>query len=228
MKSIVLVFLMFAPSLMFSQFLDRPAPPPGSIKPFSGFTRMDYASFKIREEKYKIEGNIYVFENWTNRGILKIGKNEFKLSNINFNMRTNKIESRVGKDSVYIFDLTNVDHIFINNRKFKNYYFSNQNEILEVIYDGDDFKMLKDYKVDIKRGEVDPLMIKKKVAKFYTNAFYYIKKGNDFKKIKLKKKDILLLFDNKSNLVSNFVKENKLSYKKEKDINKIFIFYDSL
>lgn len=225
MKLIATLVFMFTFYFMFSQLIDRDI---GRFEAFSGFTRIDYASFKIPEEKNEIEGNIYVFENWTNRGILKIGKNEFKLSNINFNMRTNKIESRVGKDSVYIFDLTNVDHIFINNRKFKNYYFSNQNEILEVVYDGDDFKMLKDYKVDVKRGEVDPLMVKKKVAKFYTNTFYYIKKGNDFKKIKLKKKYILLLFDNKSNLVSDFVKENKLSYKSEKDVKKKISYYESL
>ncbi len=230
MKSIVLTFLMLVPSLMFSQFMNRSAPEPGSIKPFSGFTRIDYARILIPEKKNEIEGNIYVFENWNNRGVLSIGNEAYKLGNINFNMRTNKVESRVGKDSVYIFDLTNVDYLFINNRKFKNYYFSknNRNEILELIYDGEDLKLLKGFEIGIKRGEVDPLMVKKTVAKFYTTTFYYINKGDDFNKIKLKKKDILLLFNDKVDLVRNYIKENKLSYTNEKNVIKLFNHYNSL
>ena len=71
-------------------------------------------------------------------------------------------------------------------------------------------------------------MVKKQVAKFYTTTFYYIKEGNNFKNIKLKKKDILLLFNDKSKVVNNFAKENKLSFKSEKDLNKIFSYYESL
>jgi hypothetical protein len=230
MKSIALAFLMFTPSLMFSQVINSTAPSPGSINPFSGFTRIDYARIPIPVKKDEIEGKIYVFENWNNRGVLSIGDQAYKLSNINFNMRTNKVESRVGKDSVYIFDLTNVDYLLINNRKFKNYYLpkKNTNEIFELIYDGDDLKILKGFEIGIIRGEVDPLMVKKKVAKYYTTTRYYIKKGNNIEDIKLRKMDIITLFNEKSTLVNDYAKENKLSYKKEKDIIKLLNYFSSI
>jgi hypothetical protein len=236
MKSVVVVGLMFFSFLGFSQPVG-PGIPSGSpldgnlsfVPNLSSFTRVDYARIMIPDKKNEIKGNIYVFENWKNRGVLKIDKNEFKLSNINFNMRTNKIESRVGKDSVYIFDLTNVDHLFINNRKFKNYYLpkNSTNEIFELVYDGEEIKILKGYEIGVKRGEVDPLMVKKTVAKYYTTTRYYIKKGKNIEEIKLRKKNIVPLFNSKSRLVNDYAKVNKLSYKKEKDIIKLLNYYAS-
>jgi hypothetical protein len=177
-----------------------------------------------------IAGNIYVFEGWKNMSKIVIGEQVFKLRNINFNIKTNNFESQIGKDSIFAFNTTNVDHIFINNRKFKSFYVSNQdkNKNFEIIYDGEEIKILKGYEVGIKYNEPDPLMIKKNVDNYFTTATYYIRKDEDIKQIKLKKKSILALFNNKSDLVGKYVKENKLSYKKEKDLNKMFIYYDSL
>ena len=131
---------------------------------------------------------------------------------------------------MFVFNTSNINHIFINNRKFKSFYFlkEDKNKNFEIIYDGKVIKILKGYEVGIKYNEPDPLMVKKNVDNYFTTVTYYIRKEEGIKQIKLKKKTVLGLLSDKASFVSKFVKENKLSYKNEKDINKIFIFYDSL
>ncbi len=244
MKKIILTVLILSSSLIFSQGVPIGGPSLGSPLPVqnrldgdlfnfyaqSGYTRVDYARIMIPKKTPNIKGNIHAFKSWDNRGVLNVDKKAYRLNNVNFNIWTNTIESQVGKDSIYIFDLANVNYASINNRKFKSFYFSkkNKNQIFEVLHDGEDIQVLKYYEIEIKRGEVDPLMVEKKMAKFLITKSYYIKEGINIKKIALKKKNILPLFKDKSNQVSQFVKENNLSYKKEKDLKKIFNYYRSI
>ena len=53
--------------------------------------------------------------------------------------------------------------------------------------------------------------------------FFYL--NDDLIQVELKKKDILKIFKSKQNEVTSFVKSNKLSYKKEEDVTKIFNYY---
>ncbi len=230
MKNIILLFLISFTSATFAQIANGLAPDPSSS--FNGFTKLDDGFLRLRTDPKKVEvkGTVYAFKDWGNIGSLHIDGKNHHLADVNFNMWTNTIESRVGKDSVYIFDLANVEYASINNRKFKSFYFAKENKdkIFEVLYDGDEFTMLKGYEVGIKRGDPDPLMVKKVVNKYFTTKTYYIKDGNNFKAITLKKKSMLPLFKDKANVVGVFVKQNKLSFKKDKDLKKIFDYYNSL
>ncbi len=236
MKNLVLLFLITFSSVAFSQSYNFNAPfnrlDPLHEKSVNAFTKLDDSFLRLRTnpKKYEIEGTVYAFEKWDNLGRIYIDRKAYRLNNVNFNMWTNTIEAQVGKDSVYVFDLANVEYASINNRKFKSFYFAkdNKNKIFEVLYEEEGFSVLKGYVVDIKRGEVDPLMVKKKTAKYYTTKTYYIKQGNAIEVMTLKKKSMLPLFKEKSSLVSAFVKENKLSYKKEVDLKKVFSYYKSL
>lgn len=228
MKSLISLFLIFSSSFIFSQNID----------PNTGSSRFgilsDMSNFSggsiIINKKSEVKGNIYVFPNWNNIGIIDIDNKKYKLANINFNIKTNNFESQVGKDSVFILDIANVNDIYINNKKFKSFYFSKikKNKSFEILYDGDDFELLKGFEVGIKYGETDPLMVKKKVDTYFTTKTYYIKRGTDIQEIRLKKKTILDLFKEKSNLVNTFAKKNNLSFKKDMDLKKIFSYYKSL
>ena len=229
MKSIALTILMFSTSLMFSQNNVGNDPRTGLESIL--FATINTNSVGIYFNKPKnIVGDIYVFKGWNNRSKIVIGDQVYKLSNINLNIKTDKFEAKVGKDSMFVFNTSNINHIFINNRKFKSFYFlkEDKNKNFEIIYDGKVIKILKGYEVGIKYNEPDPLMVKKNVDNYFTTVTYYIRKEEGIKQIKLKKKTVLGLLSDKASFVSKFVKENKLSYKNEKDINKIFIFYDSL
>ena len=177
-----------------------------------------------------LKGDIHVFPNWKNIGIIDIDNKMYRLANINFNIKTNNFESQVGKDSIFILDIANVNHIHINNRKFQSFYFSNKkgDQSFEILYDGDDFKLLKGYEVGIRYGETDPLMVKKKVDTYFTTKTYYVRRGADIQEVSLKKKNILLLFKDKANLVGTFAKKNKISYKKDNDLKKLFNYFNSL
>jgi len=234
MKSIIFAILFFTTNLLLSQTSNTPASRvifDNFLQSLSNSTSGGYGNAGTFFNKpKKIVGNIYVFENWNNKCKITIGDEVFKLTNINLNMKTDRFEAQIGKDSMFVFNTSNVDYIFINNRKFKSFYVpqKNKNRNFEIIYDGNDLKVLKGFEVGIKYNEPDPLMVKKNVDNYFTTVTYYIKNGENINKIKLKKKSILALFNDKADLVSKYVKENKLSYKKEKDINKMFIYYDSL
>jgi hypothetical protein len=177
-----------------------------------------------------IVGNIYVFENWNNSSKIAVGNEIYKVRNINLNIKSDRFEAKIGKDSMFAFSTSNIDYIIINNRKFKNFYDfkKGKNRNFELIYEGKNISLLKGYEVGVRYNDPDPLMVKKNVDNYFTTVTYFIKEEENINQIKLKKKNILNLFKSKSSIVDRFVKENKLSYKKEKDLNKIFIFYESL
>ena len=232
MKSIItFAALLFSLNLTFAQNIGAGA------DNATGLSSVVYAIFNtnsvgtfINYTKTEIKGSTHVFPNWRNIGIIDIDNKKYRLANINFNIKTNNFESQVGKDSIFILDIANVNHIYINNRKFQSFYFSNKkgDQSFEILYDGDDFKLLKGYEVGIRYGETDPLMVKKKVDTYFTTKTYYVRRGTDIQEISLKKKNILLLFKDKANLVSTFAKKNKLSYKKDNDLKKLFNYFDSL
>ena len=228
MKSIITLILVFSSSFIFSQNID---PNTGSSRlgNLSNMSNFSGGSI-VFNKKSEIKGNIHLFEKWSNTGVINIDGKNYKLLNINYNMRTDNFESQVGKDSVFILDNSNVNHLYINNKRFENFYFSriNKNKNFEVIHDGKEFKLIKGFEIGVKYGETDPLMVKKKVDKYFTTKSYYLMRGIDINDIGLKKKVILTLFKDKKDLVGKFVKENKLSYKKDADLKKIFKYYDSL
>ncbi len=236
MKKIVLVAFLFSSSLIFSQPQTVGSPTSStsyaSILLISGNGDGDSSGSigMFISKPNDIEGDVYAFPNWENIGVIMADKRKFSLPNINLNIKTNNFESKFSKDSVFVFDIANIDHVLINNKKFESFtYLKNgSNRILEIIYDGDDYKMLKGYEVHLKKGKQDPLGIRKAVDKYVTTNTYYLKMGNDINKIRLQKKIILPLFKNKVNSVNSFVKKNNLSYKNEKDLVKMFKYYDTL
>lgn len=65
--------------------------------------------------------------------------------------------------------------------------------------------------------------------KYVQNSEYYILgKEKKYVKIKLTKKSILKILSDKESKIKEYVKKNKLNYKKENDIIKLLSFYHSL
>lgn len=69
-----------------------------------------------------------------------------------------------------------------------------------------------------------------KPAKFSLQVNFFVKTSpsNKFKNIRLKKKDILSTMKDNESLIKKYVKVQKLSFSKEKDIIKLFNYYNSL
>ncbi len=177
-----------------------------------------------------IEGSVYVFDNWRNSAIIETSEDKrYKVRSVNFNAKTNAVEARINGDSVFTFDYTNIDRIVINNRSFKNEYSPVEGgyRVFEVIAETDDFAIYKDYVLDIKEGNPNPMLVQTN-DKYIMRDNYYMKKGRSFKKIKLRKSSVLRLAGNKADELEAFAKENRLSFKKEADLQKLARYYETL
>lgn len=64
--------------------------------------------------------------------------------------------------------------------------------------------------------------------KYVKKEKYYIKKGDKIVQIKKKKKKIIKIFNEKAEKVELYASENKLNFKDDPDLKKIFNYYNSL
>ncbi len=190
------------------------------------------ASSIVRNPPRPIEGTVYLFDSWNNNTLIVTTTQEKVIrlnSNINFNTKRNAFESKLDSETIFTFDFTNIDKIIINNRIFKNIYspVDGGYRIFEVIAESKDFEIYKDYSIDIREGNPNPLLARAN-DKYIMKDSYYVKKGKSFKKLRLKKSDILKAAGSKSSIVEQYAKDNNLNFKNERDVQKIVSYYMSL
>ena len=179
-----------------------------------------------------IDGTVYLFDSWDNNTFIVTNAQEkpFSLaSNINFNAKRNAFESKIDSETIFTFDFTNIEKIVINNRTFKNIYspVDGGYRVFEVIAESKDFEIYKDYTIDIREGNPNPLLARAN-DKYIMRDSYYVKKGKSFKKLRLKKSDILKAAGSKSSVVEQYAKDNNLNFKNERDLQKIVSYYRTL
>jgi hypothetical protein len=179
-----------------------------------------------------VKGNFYLLDNWFNSNLVYLSGKEdgaVKLSNININVKTNKFVTKLSKKSIYIFNDKYFDYVVIDGKKYKSIYnqATQDNRIYEIVETAKDFTLLKGTESYLVKGEIDPMQFKKVFDEYKIRSSFYVKKGNVISKFKLKKKSILSLLGNKD-LVTEFAKKNKLSFKKVNDVKKIFKYYGTI
>ena len=177
--------------------------------------------------KKAVVGSVHLFKNWKNYAVIITNdKQKFSLSNINFNIERNTFESKIGQDSLFTFSFNNIDKFVVNNKIFKNFYFKNNNRVFEIIYESDEFSILKSYRVQLIEGSTNP-MVNRKNSKLVQKSSYYIKNGANIKPFKLSKKKVLGLANGdqeKLQKMEKYAKSNKLSYKKADDVQRILTY----
>jgi len=182
------------------------------------------ASMRFINPKRKVEGSVHLFKNWNNYAIIKTtDKQKFILRNINLNLERNTFESKVGQDSIFSFNFNNIDKFVVNNMVFKNYYWNDDNRVYQIIFEDKNISILKSYTLKLIEGSANP-MVNRKTDRYIQKERYYIREDNKIKQFKFTKKRILKLFggdENKVLEVQKYAKGNKLSFKKENDVQKI-------
>ncbi len=169
-----------------------------------------------------LDGSIYLFDNWENRGEIQVESKKYIVSNINFNIKHNKILMRIEGDSTFIFDIVNIDKLTINGRQFKSVYNANENKIYEVIYQDNKRALLKGYFVSFIEASPNP-MVNRGRNEIKQGHNYFIYENGKIQPFRMKKSNTLSLVENdKSKELEKYVKNKGLSYKKEKDMIKIF------
>lgn len=206
----------------------------GADSPLSRAGNATLSSYGVgavaHNKKKAVSGSIHLFKKWKNYAVIVTSESQkFSLNNINLNIERNTFESKISEDSIFTFNFNNIDKFVINNKVFKNYYHNNGNRVFEMIYESDEFSIIKGYRVQLVEGSTNP-MVNRKNSKLVQKSSFYMKIGNDIKPFKLSKKRVLGLVQgnqDRKNKIEQYVSDNRLSYKKASDVQRMLTFSSS-
>lgn len=170
-----------------------------------------------------VKGTVYLFDDWSNFAMISTKDNyKFLVRNVNINIERNNIQAKISNDSIFEFNLNDIEKITINNKVYKNIYGKNGKRIYEIIYESDSFSILKGFETKIISGSPNP-MVNRSDDKIVRNKSYFLKTEMNINPFRLSKNKILKLLANdqeRINKIKQYVKSNRLSYKKDEDVRK--------
>jgi len=169
-----------------------------------------------------IDGSIYLFDTWKNYPVVVKSKDNktFTLDNVNFNLRTNRLVTKISQDSIFVLNMKSIETVNIQGKVFKKVDTEIGSRIFEVIYESDKVSLLNFHSVKLVEGSVNP-MLSRKTDKLVHKQEYYALNDKGITQFNLKKKSILNSFASNSaekNSLSKYFTENKLSFKKINDV----------
>ena len=173
-------------------------------------------------ELMDVNDDLYAFDSWDNEGIIFIKDKQYSLGNLNFNVTTNKFNSRIKRDQLFLYNTANIDAISINNHLFKKM----GDSFYEVLYEDNGDQLLKRYDVKYKAGSVSRLNGSVGKPTVSLEFRYLINSEEEIKMIELTKKSIMNLMNNAQNMniFESFVESENLSYRKEDDTIRMIAF----
>jgi len=204
---------------------------PGSVQPTVNASSVgNVGTMYSQSKKYSyinayVEGSQFLFEQWKNNCLIFAGNKKYVIPNINFNMDKQVFMSKF-EDSVLVYDFRKLDKVLINGKEFKNVYnpAEGKNIVYQILYSGDDFSIFKKNYISIKEAHPNP-MLNRPNKKIQQKSKYFVYRNTQFDQFKLKKNDLLSLFnDDQMIKIETYAKIHKLSYKKEEDVQKMLSY----
>jgi len=223
MKSVLSIILIFSISFLSAQndnFSNNQSSTSTGIS--SPFNNSFGGSTYYTNPKEFVMGSIYLYDDWENTGIVYTRTNQkFVLQNLNLNIQRNAFQVKISKDSLFTYNFNNIEKFVVNNIIYKNFYSEDGKRIYEIIYESDDFTILKGFHIEFVTGSANP-MVNRPNARYIRKKTYYLRKDKNIKPYKLSKKKIVKLIDDQERIakLEQFMEENKLSYKKSEDLKK--------
>lgn len=179
-----------------------------------------------------VDGSIYLYDSWKNYPVVVKSKDDktFTLDNVNFNMRTNRLVTKISQDSIFVLDMKKIDNINILGKVFKKIESEIGNRVFEVIFESDKLSILNFHSVKLVEGSVNP-MLSRKNDKLIHKETLYIHNQKSTKEFRLKKKFILDSFasnESEKKSIMKYYSMNKLSYKNINDLKKVLANLDNI
>jgi len=223
MKKIFLVLAFSIPLFCFSQI---------AVQIPQGFVRDHDGTNSMSNIKY--QGSPYLYDSYVPGKMIVNDEQTFQIM-VRYNAYSDVFEMLDDNNrSSALYKLDYVK-IIMTGREYQIYSYQDNGKQIEgylenLSVSGDTKFFRKDSKkfVDLVKAETG--YEKDKPAKFVLESpkYYAQKKDESLKEIKLKKKDILALFQSHKNEVSTFVKKQKLNLKRQEDVIKLFDYYNTL
>ncbi len=179
-----------------------------------------------------VDGSIYLFDDWKNYPVVVKSKDNktFTLDNVNFNMRTNRLVTKISQDSIFVLNMRSIETVNILGKIFKNIDSEMGNRVFEVIYESDKVSILNFHNVKLVEGSVNPMLARKN-DKLVHKQTLYIHNQKTTKEFRLRKKSILNSFasnESEKKSIMKYYSLNKLSYKSIDDLKKVLSNLDNI
>lgn len=175
--------------------------------------------------KRPVDGTSYLFDDWKNRSVVVTNTgNSYIVKNINLNIKRNSFEAKIDDDSLFVFNFNNIKEFIVNGNVYKNYYWDDSNRIYEVIFEGEEFQILKGFKVEEVVGSANP-MLNRSRDRLVRKEFIYLRNEDGIKPFRLSKGKIKNLIDDKDKIMEleAYVDKYELSYRNEDDVQKMLL-----
>lgn len=200
-----------------------------NLNTLGGVTQNGVWSIPKVEDK-TITGTNYLFKNFEGLYVVtnKAG-NSFKLLNLNYNLSSETLETRISKDSVFQYDLKEIDYVASGNKKYKNLDTSNLNGLVLEVFKGKNFDIYRKSDISVLEGTINPMTQEKIQQDKYVQSYtYYTNTNGIIEKIKFNKSAVLKLTKDKQAQVKEYAKANNLDFNNEIDVNIILKYNESL
>jgi len=176
-----------------------------------------------------VDGTEYLFDTWENSAVVFTSDNhKFQLKNINLNIKRNSFLSKINKDSIFTFNMNDIEKIVVNNKVYKNIYSEKGKNIYEIVFESDNFSVLKSFYIHKVEGSPNP-MLNRKNDRIIRKKKFYVLKNTSLSTFRFSKGKVLALIDSKNiSKIKEYVKKENLSYRKEIDVKQILNYNTSL
>jgi hypothetical protein len=146
---------------------------------------------------------------------------------ININKELKVLDARLVKSMMWIDSIGNVPHNFVNGKEFRIDGVP-LTSLIEVIVEGK-LALYKQYTYWIKKPDFNPALNVGSVdERIYKKSLFYYSSGKDLHPVPQKKKGLAAVFGDKASLVSSYMETNDLDLRAEADLERIFVYYNSL
>lgn len=180
-----------------------------------------------------VSGTVFLFDDWLKGTVEQGNKISYKDVDLKYNTYNDELFFKNPKDGsmlsfvipVTAFSLAVNGKIEIYRNGFPEIDNFNTKSYYQVIFDGGIKLLFKSYKTLI---QVKPYNSTTTEKKFIDNSVYYVLNGNVMTKFKPSRKDFLEIFNSKSNEIDTYIKKEKIDFKQQEDLKKVFVFYSTL
>lgn len=174
-------------------------------------------------------GSYLLFEDWNKSCRIQILGKKYALNSVNFNVENNEFMYKGGDEGIFTIAAKNIDFIEIDNKIYKYHLFNNETRFFEILFEANNkLSFYKGYKIRvIPKSELG--MLNRPYDEIKKDEKFYFLNNGELVIYKMKKKEFLkFIKKDKQAAILKFIKENSLSYKKEKDIIQILKYYDEI